>query len=396
MLRKILSFQNKNIFNALKVTSSVSKNFATEATFETKDYKLHLFDDAGPPTKVTVTRDDALRFYKQMLTIRRFETAAGAMYKEKLIRGFCHLYNGQEAICVGMYGAMRPNLDDLITSYRCHGFAHVMGASVSGILCELVGHIDGTQRGKGGSMHIYVPHFYGGNGIVGAQVPLGAGMAFAHKYRGTNGVAIALYGDGASNQGQIFEAFNMSKLWDIPMIYVCENNGWGMSTSSERSTANTGYYTRGDNIPGIWCDGMDVLAVREATRYAIEHAASGKGPVVMELATYRFVGHSMTDPGLYRTRDEVQEMRQKRDPITHFKEKIIESELASEEEIKKLEADVKKEVEDGVKKAKGDLGVNMDELTWDIYAQDDYLVDIRNTVPFNTLKHKRVAHPQNL
>lgn len=244
---------------------------------------------------------------------------------------------------------------------------------------------------------MYTPTFYGGNGIVGAQVPLGAGIAFAHKYKGTNGVCIALYGDGAANQGQIFEAYNMSKLWNIPVIYVCENNGYGMGTSAERASANTSYYTRGDYVPGIWVDGMDVLAVREATRFAIEHATSGKGPILMEMATYRYSGHSMSDPGTsYRSRDEIQEVRQKRDPITSFKEKIINAGLATEAEIKAIDMEVKKEVDEATKKARGDSGIKVEELTYDIYCNDENLKTVRNVLPNSELPHKRFNKARNL
>lgn len=331
-----------------------------------------------------------------MLAIRRLEAASGAMYKEKAIRGFCHLYSGQEACAVGMKGALRSH-DDVITAYRCHGWTYLMGASISSVLCELTGHVDGVSRGKGGSMHLYAPHFYGGNGIVGAQVPLGAGLAFASKYKGTDGVCVALYGDGAANQGQIFEVYNMSKLWNTPVIYVCENNGYGMGTSAERASANVDYYTRGDFVPGIWVDGMDVLAVREATRYAVEHAAGGKGPILLEMATYRYSGHSMSDPGTsYRSRDEIQEVRQKRDPITSFKERILTTGLVTEAEIKVIDGEVKKEVDEATKKARGDPGINVDELTWDIYANDENLKLVRNNIPESELKHSRHSTPQNL
>lgn len=244
---------------------------------------------------------------------------------------------------------------------------------------------------------MYAPHFYGGNGIVGAQVPLGAGIAFASKYNGTDGVCVALYGDGAANQGQIFEVYNMSKLWNTPVIYVCENNGYGMGTSAERASANVEYYTRGDFVPGIWVDGMDVLAVREATRYAVEHAASGKGPILLEMATYRYSGHSMSDPGTsYRSRDEIQEVRQKRDPITSFKERIITAGLVTEAEIKVIDAEVKKEVDEATKKAKSDPNINVDELTWDIYAQDENCKTVRNNIPNSELTHKRHSKPQNM
>ncbi|KAJ9593620.1 hypothetical protein L9F63_014798, partial [Diploptera punctata] len=317
-------------------TSSTCNGYATEAaTFETKPFRLHKLD-SGPSTTVTVTRTDAVDMYKKMHMIRRLETAAGNLYKEKIIRGFCHLYSGQEACAVGMKQAMRPH-DSIISAYRVHGWTYLMGVEPLGVLAELTGRQSGCARGKGGSMHMYTKNFYGGNGIVGAQVPLGAGVAFAAKYSGTDGVCLALYGDGAANQGQIFEVYNIAKLWDIPCIFVCENNGYGMGTSAERASASTQYYTRGDYVPGIWVDGMDVLAVREATQFAINHCTSGKGPMVMEMVTYRYSGHSMSDPGTsYRTREEVQEVRQTRDPITSFRERILTAELATSDELKKI------------------------------------------------------------
>ncbi|RZF44078.1 hypothetical protein LSTR_LSTR013411 [Laodelphax striatellus] len=202
---------------------------------------------------------------RQLLLIRRLETSAGNLYKEKVVRGFCHLSSGQEAIAVGIRCMMREQ-DSIISGYRSHGWAYLMGVSPANVLCELTGRRSGCSRGKGGSMHMYASNFYGGNGIVGAQVPLGTGIAFAAKYLGKQGVCFSLYGDGASNQGQVYEAFNMAKLWDIPCIYVCENNGYGMGTSAERSSASTNYYTRGDYIPGIWVDSMDVSAVKESAR----------------------------------------------------------------------------------------------------------------------------------
>lgn len=233
-----------------------------------------------------------------------------------------------------MKAAMRPQ-DAVISAYRVHGWSYLMGVSTHAVLAELAGKAGGCSRGKGGSMHMYAPNFYGGNGIVGAQVPLGAGIAFALDYQGKKGVCFTLYGDGAANQGQAFEAYNMAKLWNIPVIFVCENNGYGMGTSADRSSASTSYYTRGDYIPGIFVDGMDILTVREASRFAIEHCMSGKGPLILETATYRYSGHSMSDPGTsYRTREEIQEVRQTKDPITSFKEKILSSNLVTQEEIK--------------------------------------------------------------
>lgn len=377
----------------LGIFSKASKGFATvsEATFQTKPCKLHRLD-TGPPTDVVCTRDDALHLFRQMQMVRRMETAANNMYKEKLVRGFCHLYSGQEACAIGMEAAIRKD-DVVITAYRAHGWTHIRGVSVKAVLAELTGRQSGCARGKGGSMHMYNHNFYGGNGIVGAQVPVGAGVAFAQKYNGTDNLTIALYGDGAANQGQLFEAFNMAKLWNLPIIFVCENNGFGMGTSAERAAANTNYYTRGDVVPGIWVDGMDVLAVREATRLAAGMCRSGKGPVLMETATYRYHGHSMSDPGTsYRTREEIQEVRTTRDPITSFKEKILGAELVTPEELKKIEQEVREEVEAATKIAKTDAEIPLDEMYTDVYVEA-LEPNIRGTTPFEYGTHKRLSKP---
>ncbi|CAH1799842.1 unnamed protein product [Owenia fusiformis] len=351
-------------------SAGVTRDFSstvTEATFPTKEYKLHRLD-TPPASESTLTRDDALKFYQQMQTIRRMETAAGNLYKEKIIRGFCHLYSGQEACCVGMEAGIRPD-DAVITAYRAHGWTYMRGVPVLGVLAELTGRISGCAKGKGGSMHMYTDNFYGGNGIVGAQIPLGAGIAFAQKYQGKDNVTIALYGDGAANQGQLFEAFNMAKLWDVPAIFVCENNGYGMGTSVERASASTDYYTRGDYVPGIYVDAMDVLTVREATKYAADYCRSGKGPILLELATYRYSGHSMSDPGTsYRSRDEVQEVRQKRDPIMLFKEKILTSNLATADEIKAVDKQVRKEVDSAVERSRNDPEIELEALYEHVYV----------------------------
>nr|XP_018905908.1 PREDICTED: probable pyruvate dehydrogenase E1 component subunit alpha, mitochondrial isoform X1 [Bemisia tabaci]XP_018905910.1 PREDICTED: probable pyruvate dehydrogenase E1 component subunit alpha, mitochondrial isoform X3 [Bemisia tabaci] len=371
-----------------------SHGFASEASFETKPYKLHKLE-SGPSTHVSVTKEDALVMYRQMNTIRRIETAAGNLYKEKIVRGFCHLYSGQEACAVGMRSAMRKQ-DSIISAYRVHGWTYLMGVPVLGVLAELTGRKSGCARGKGGSMHMYCKNFYGGNGIVGAQGPLGTGVAFASQYKEEGGVCFTLYGDGAANQGQLFEAYNIAKLMNIPVIYVCENNGYGMGTSAERSSASTNYYTRGDYIPGIWVDGMDVLAVREAAKFAIDYATSGKGPLILETVTYRYSGHSMSDPGTsYRTRDEVQVVRQTRDPITSFKEKIINTELATPDELKAIDAEIKKEVDAANKTAKEDTEITMEEIAGDVYS-NTLEPKIRNITPWNPLTHKRVGPALNL
>jgi pyruvate dehydrogenase E1 component alpha subunit len=378
---------------ALSLISASKNNYATESSFETKPFRLHNLEQ-GPGTNVSLTRDDALKYYNEMHTVRRMETSAGNLYKEKIIRGFCHLYSGQEAVAVGIKAALRSH-DAVITAYRAHGWSHLMGVDPLGVLAELTGRQSGCARGKGGSMHMYTKNFYGGNGIVGAQVPLGVGIALAAQYKGTDGVCVALYGDGAANQGQVFEVFNMAKLWHIPCIFVCENNGYGMGTSAARAAANTAYYTRGDVIPGIWIDGMDVLAVREAARFAVEHCATGKGPIVLEAATYRYSGHSMSDPGTsYRTRDEIQEVRQTRDPITSFKEKIITANLVTADELKTIDQEIRSVVDDATKKAKAEKEIPLEELTADIYSLP-LENQVRNIGPFDPLSHKRIGKAVN-
>jgi len=374
---------------------SQTKEISTEASFDWNAYKLHRLDD-GPATSTTLTRDEGLRLYREMVTIRRMETAAANLYKEKAIRGFCHLCSGQEAIYSGIKAGMREQ-DSVITSYRAHGFTYVMGISVLGVLAELTGRKSGCVRGKGGSMHMYAKNFYGGNGIVGAQVPLGAGIAFAHQYKEDGGVNFSLYGDGAANQGQLAEAFNLAKLWNLPAVFICENNHYGMGTSEDRHAASTEFYKRGDYIPGMWIDGMDILAVREATRFAIDYCSvQKKGPLVFEISTYRYHGHSMSDPGTsYRTRDEVQEVRQTRDPITGFRDRLVGAELAEVSELKAIEIEVKKSVDADVKKAKSDPEINSEELFYDIYEKN-LEGTIRGIAPWDQHEHKKTQVAQNV
>merc|ERR1712113_949155 len=366
-----------------------------EAKFTIDAPSLYLLDE-GPATQTTLTREDALSYYKDMVTIRRMETAAANLYKEKAIRGFCHLCSGQEAIYIGMKAAMRSQ-DSVITSYRAHGFTYVMGVSVLGVLSELTGRSSGCVRGKGGSMHMYAKNFYGGNGIVGAQVPLGAGIGFASRYRGEGGVNFALYGDGAANQGQIFEAYNIAKLWNIPAVFICENNGYGMGTSQDRAAASTDFYKRGDYIPGVKVNGMDILAVKEATEFAIDYCSKQqKGPLVYEMVTYRYHGHSMTDPGTsYRTRDEVQEIRQTRDPILGFKEKIVAEGLTDAEELKKMELDIRKSVDADVKKAKTDPEIGTEQLYYDVY-EENLQGKLRGLLPWELHEHKKTQKAINV
>jgi len=296
---------------------------------------------------------------------------------------------------VGMRAAM-TDVDSVITAYRAHGWTYLMGVSPFSVIAELLGRKAGCARGKGGSMHMYAKNFYGGNGIVGAQVPLGAGIALAHKYKGDGGMNVALYGDGAANQGQVFEAYNMAKLWNLPVIFVCENNGYGMGTSAERASANVQYYQRGDYIPGLLADGMDALAMREATTFARKYVTEGRGPLVLEAATYRYHGHSMSDPGTsYRTREEIQEVRQSRDPITQFKEKIVEANLATADEVKEIDVQVRNEVDKATKDAKADSEINIEELSADIYA-NNLEQTIRGLVSGETLKHSNLQKAVNI
>jgi len=372
-----------------------SRGIASESTFDYHPYKLHLLED-GPSTSTTLTREEGLRLYREMVTVRRMETAAANLYKEKAIRGFCHLCSGQEAIYSGMKAALREQ-DTVITSYRAHGFTYVMGVPVLGVLAELTGRKSGCVRGKGGSMHMYAKNFYGGNGIVGAQVPLGAGIGFAHQYTGDGGVNFSLYGDGAANQGQVAEAFNLAKLWELPCVFICENNHYAMGTSENRHGASTEFYKRGDYIPGMWVDGMDVLAVREATRFAIDYCSvQKKGPLVYEISTYRYHGHSMSDPGTsYRTRDEVQEVRQTRDPITGFRDRLVSAELAEVSELKAIELEVRQAVDADVKKAKSDGEIGAEELYYDVYEKN-LAGKLRGIGPWDAHEHKKTQVAQNV
>ncbi|MEA3033703.1 MAG: pyruvate dehydrogenase component alpha subunit, partial [Sphingomonadales bacterium] len=278
------------------------------------------------PKRYEASKDELLEYYRQMLLIRRFEERAGQLYGLGLIGGFCHLYIGQEAVAVGLQSAMEPGKDSVITGYRDHGHMLAYGIDPKLIMAELTGRAAGISKGKGGSMHMFsVDHkFYGGHGIVGAQVSLGTGLGFAHKYRSDGGVCLAYFGDGAANQGQVYESFNMAQVWKLPVVYIIENNEYAMGTSIDRSSSETRLYKRGlsFNIPGEEVDGMDVTAVKAATLKAAEHARSGKGPYILEMKTYRYRGHSMSDPMKYRTREEMEEVRKTRDPIDHVAQRL--------------------------------------------------------------------------
>ncbi len=284
--------------------------------------------------------------YRQMLLIRRFEEKAGQLYGMGLIGGFCHLYIGQEAVVVGMQAALRPDHDTVITSYRDHGHMLACGMDPKGVMAELTGRSGGYSKGKGGSMHMFSRerNFLGGHGIVGAQVPIGTGAAFAHRYRNTDRVSVAYLGEGALNQGQVYESFNMAAIWKLPVVYVIENNKYGMGTSAERVAAKSeALYQRGRayGIPGVQVDGMDVLAVKAAGEKALAHCRAGKGPYILEALTYRYRGHSMSDPAKYRPREEVQKVRSESDPIEHVKKLALDQKAADEDQLKAIDQEVR-------------------------------------------------------
>jgi pyruvate dehydrogenase E1 component alpha subunit len=316
---------------------------------------------------------DLLAFYRQMLLIRRFEERAGQLYGMGLIGGFCHLYIGQEAIAVGMQAARRSG-DQVITGYRDHGHMLAAGMDPKAVMAELTGRAAGSSRGKGGSMHMFSTEhgFYGGHGIVGAQVSLGTGIALANLYRGDGAVAFVYFGDGAANQGQVYESFNMAALWRLPVVYVIENNQYAMGTSVERSSSETHLFKRGAsfNIPGEQIDGMDVSAVLEAGKRAAAFARSGKGPTILEMKTYRYRGHSMSDPGKYRTRDEIDAVRKTRDPIDHLRERLEEKGRADEAQLKAIDGEVKAVVADAAEYARTAPEPEAGELYTDVYVED--------------------------
>ena len=299
------------------------------------------------PQRYKPTGDELLNFYREMLTIRRFEERAGQMYGMGLIGGFCHLYIGQEAVVTGMQAALKPT-DSVITGYRDHGHMIAAGIDPKIVMAELTGRHAGISKGKGGSMHMFsVEHgFYGGHGIVAAQVPLGTGLGFAHKYKNDGGLAVTYFGDGASNQGQVYESFNMAELWKLPVIYVIENNQYAMGTSVNRSSSEDQLFRRGESfrVPGLQVDGMDVLSVRGAAQTAVDWVRAGKGPILLEMKTYRYRGHSMSDPAKYRSREEVAAVREKSDPIEHAKALLIEMKAADEASLKKMDQDIRAQI----------------------------------------------------
>lgn len=321
--------------------------------------------------KTNVNKQELLSFYKDMLLIRRFEEKAGQLYGMGLIGGFCHLYIGQEAVVVGLEASAEEG-DKRITSYRDHGHMLACGMDPNGVMAELTGRVGGYSKGKGGSMHMFSKekNFYGGHGIVGAQVPLGAGLAFADKYLENDRVTFTYFGDGAANQGQVYETFNMASLWKLPVIFVIENNQYAMGTSQLRSTSTPDIYTRGAgfDIPGEAVDGMDVLSVKAAGDKAVKHCRAGKGPYILEIKTYRYRGHSMSDPAKYRTREEVQRMREERDAIENIRSILLTAKHASEDDLKSIDKEIKKIVNDSAEFAKVSPEPELNELYTDIYA----------------------------
>ena len=343
------------------------------ATTRTKDAKS---EDAKTRRKSNgaadaVDKDQLLEFYRQMLLIRRFEERAGQLYGMGLIGGFCHLYIGQEAVAVGVQ-SVKEKGDQIITAYRDHGHMLACGMDPKEVMAELTGRVTGSSRGKGGSMHMFSVEndFYGGHGIVGAQVSIGTGLALANKYKGDNKVCFTYFGDGAANQGQVYESFNMAELWKLPVVYVIENNQYAMGTSVARSSAVADFSKRGASfgIPGVTVDGMDVEAVQQAGLEAFEYCRAGKGPIILEMKTYRYRGHSMSDPAKYRTKEELTEVREKRDPIENFGKKLIDRGLVNEQDLKQMDAEVKRVVVEAAEFATESPEPALTELYTDIYA----------------------------
>ncbi len=315
------------------------------------------------------SKQDLLKYYQEMLLIRRFEEKAGQLYGMGLIAGFCHLYIGQEAISAGMHATMIEG-DKVITTYRDHGHMISLGSDPKKIMAELLGRRDGSSKGKGGSMHLFdlERHFYGGHGIVGASVPIGAGLAFADKYRGTNNVTYCYFGDGAAHQGQVYEAFNMAKLWDLPVLFIIENNHYAMGTSLKRSSSIDELHKRGIgfNIPGAKINGMDIFEVLSEGQKWVDYVRSGKGPVILEMDTYRYRGHSMSDPANYRSKEEVN-CKKEQEPIDSLRTYILDKKVATEAEIKKIDDSVKEELNEVVEFAKNSPEPDTCELITEIY-----------------------------
>lgn len=319
--------------------------------------------------RATLPKEKLLAMYREMLTIRRFEEKAGQLYGMGLIGGFCHLYIGQEAVVTGIQAAAKQG-DAVITTYRDHAHMISCGMDPKGIMAELTGRIGGFSKGKGGSMHMFSveKQFWGGHGIVGANVPLGTGMAFAQKYKSSDNITMTYFGDGAANQGQVYESFNMASLWHLPVLYIIENNEYAMGTSTKRHAADTQLFRRGESfgIPGVQVNGMDVLEVYRAAKEVIEKIRNGGGPMLMEVKTYRYRGHSMSDPAKYRSKEEVEDYKENRDPINQFKKYLEKEGIANEAAFKKIEDEVKAIVNEAAEFAKESPEPDVTELWTDI------------------------------
>ncbi|HYL47871.1 MAG TPA: pyruvate dehydrogenase (acetyl-transferring) E1 component subunit alpha [Stellaceae bacterium] len=324
------------------------------------------------PVEAEVSTEKLLDLYRDMLLIRRFEEKAGQMYGMGLIGGFCHLYIGEEAVVIGAMAAVETG-DTVITAYRDHGHMLACGMDPKGVMAELTGRRTGYSHGKGGSMHMFSreKNFFGGHGIVGACVPLGTGLGFAHRYRDNKRVSLTFLGDGAMNQGQVYESFNMAALWKLPVVYIIENNRYGMGTSIARSSASPNLFGRAApfGIPGYHVDGMNVLAVIAAVQEAVEHARSGKGPFILEMLTYRYRGHSMSDPAKYRSKDEVSRMRQEHDPIDQLRKRLLDGGLADENRLKDVDNQVKAQITEAADFAQQSPEPDPSELWTDVYGE---------------------------
>ena len=340
---------------------------------KSKVIKKRKLNKKSSSSKQIATPEELLGYYKNMLLIRRFEEKAGQLYGMGMIAGFCHLYIGQEAVVVGMQAAANREIDTVITSYRDHGHMLASDMDPKGVMAELTGKSGGYSKGKGGSMHMFSreKNFFGGHGIVGAQVPIGTGLGFAHKYKDDGGVCMAYFGDGASNQGQVFESFNMASLWDLPVVYIIENNRYGMGTSVKRASSNQELFSRGEafGIPGVSVDGMDVLAVKDAGEKALEYARSGKGPFILGMQTYRYRGHSMSDPARYRSREEVSKVRSERDPIDRVRQYVLDAKVVDEEGLKQIDSEVKSLVSSAAEFAQDSPEPDISELYTDVLVE---------------------------
>ncbi|ASP30198.1 MAG: pyruvate dehydrogenase (acetyl-transferring) E1 component subunit alpha [Pseudomonadota bacterium] len=351
-----------------------SKKAPSKSPAEDSDFILHSLQDAlEKDRRYDASKEQLLHFYEQMLLIRRFEERAGQLYGLGLIGGFCHLYIGQEAVAIGLQSALDGDKDSVITGYRDHGHMLAYGIDPKVIMAELTGREAGISKGKGGSMHMFSTEhkFYGGHGIVGAQVALGGGLALAHQYNDDGGLCLAYFGDGAANQGQVYETMNMAALWKLPIVFVVENNQYAMGTAVGRSSAETEFHRRGTafRIPGMDVNGMDVLEVRQAAEIAFKHVRDGKGPVLMECNTYRYRGHSMSDPAKYRTREEVQDIREHKDPIEGIKKVLLEN-GSTEDELKAIDKDIRKTVTEAADFAENSPEPEASELYTDVLVEE--------------------------